>query len=143
MQAWTHHKGELKQNFPRLVQEAKAQLLHAEQAQPAAAQVQAQGGVDDNGMDNHSDEGARSDQEQPPLSPTLPSSSYTTLKPMTAIVASIRDELGLPESTSIPDTIAQSMAALGLLEVAGATSLKDKAVRVAQELNIAITRIDL
>ena len=59
------------------------------------------------------------------------------LKPIALIVARIKSELVLPAATSIPDTLAQSMSALGLAAVATMT-LKDKAVRVAKELNIDI-----
>ena len=59
------------------------------------------------------------------------------LKPVLAILALIKSELGLPEVTSMADTIAQSTILLGLA-LADTMPLEEKAVRVARELNIAI-----
>ena len=60
------------------------------------------------------------------------------LKPIATIAALIRSELDLPSATSISETISMSMSALELVAV-DTTTLKAKAIRVAQELDIPIT----
>ena len=55
--------------------------------------------------------------------------------PLCGIMASIRSELGHALSMPIHDVISQSASMLGL-DLAGAMTLKDKAICVARELNI-------
>ena len=69
--------------------------------------------------------------------PTTTKTRRPVLKPLAAIVASIKSELGLPSATSIPDTIAMGMSSLELA-VVGTMTLKDKAAQVARKLDIPI-----
>ena len=73
--------------------------------------------------------------------PTTTKTRLPVLKPLAAIVASIKSELGLPSATSIPDTIAMGMSSLELA-VVGTMTLKHKATQVARELDIPIVESD-
>ena len=61
------------------------------------------------------------------------------LKPIATIAALIKAELDLPSTASISDTISMSMSSLGMAAVGTTMTLKAKAIRVAQELDIPIT----
>ena len=60
--------------------------------------------------------------------------------PINEIVAMIKAELGLPSGMTMLDVIAQGMSLVGMDDNAGTMTLKDKAVCVARELNIATTK---
>ena len=148
MELWNSHKGLLFDNFSRLVHEAKAQQQEEEgpggrNGQQRSEEVQpvAQGheGADNNDNSLSDDgEGEGGAQEQAgSASVASRRASVPDLKPLPAIVALIKSELGLHPATSILDTISQSSSLLGLALVDPMT-LKDKAVRVARELNIPV-----
>ena len=156
MELWNSHKGLLFDNFSRLVHEAKAQQQEEEgpggrNGQQRSEEVQpvAQGheGADNNDNSLSDDgEGEGGAQERAGSAsvasrapPTTTNAPLPDLKPLTAIIASIKSELGLHPATSILDTISQSSSLLGLALVDPMT-LKDKAVRVARELNIPVTQ---
>merc|ERR1719231_1963807 len=58
-------------------------------------------------------------------------------QPIGQIVDTIKSELGMPPSTSIPEAVNAGMSSLGM-QPDSRTGLKDDAVRLAQELNIPI-----
>ena len=88
--------------------------------------------------DSEESKGSRLSTSRAPPTSTTTNARQPALKSITALVASIKSELGLPPATSIFDTISMGMSSLGLA-VTDAMTLKDKAIRLAQELGIPVT----
>ena len=144
LEAWQAHKATLKQNFSLLVKEVKAKSSE----QPvSAATGEHSGGMDDNSSaDSNSAAMTSSDGTAVPTTSQRSSSgdvssvppatnNHASGLPLSDIMASIRSELGHALSMPIHDVISQSASMLGL-DLAGAVTLKDKAICVARELNI-------
>ena len=149
LERWNAHKGFLKANYRRLVQEVKAQhrgehetgdqsdqQRMEEEPPPVAGRPHS---CNDGSEESN---GSRLDRTTSTSSASPTSSTMNTrqpaLKPIATIAALIRSELDLPSATSISETISMSMSALELAAV-GTMTLKAKAIRVAQELDIPIT----
>ena len=88
--------------------------------------------------DSEESKGSRLSTSRAPPTSTTTNARQPALKSITALVASIKSELGLPPATSIFDTISMSRSSLELT-VTDAITLKDMAIQVAQKLGIPIT----
>ena len=149
LELWNAHKGCLKKHFGRIVDEVRAQQREDHEngdqsgqqrpEPPPAAVVHSSCKGDSEGI-NGSRQGRSISSSTSRVSPTstLTNARQPALKPITALIASIKSELGLPPATSIFDTISMGMSSLGLA-VTDAMTLKDKAIRLAQELGIPVT----
>ena len=145
LELWNTHKGLLLKNFGRIVNEVKAQQQreqengdqsgqqHAEEQPPPVA-----GGHHHCNDDSEESKGSRLSMSRAPPTSTTTNARQPALKSITALVASIKSELGLPPATSIFDTISMSRSSLELT-VTDAITLKDMAIQVAQKLGIPIT----
>ena len=135
----------LKENFDRLVRQVRAQ----QQGEQTGADLTDQQRSEEpqlvtgrhGSLSACSEEGTGSPHCAVSAS-TMPSTTTIQAcrlvpKPLAAIIAAIKSELGLPSTTSIPNTISIGMSSLEL-EVAGTMTLKDKAAQLASELNIPI-----
>ena len=150
LELWNAHKGCLKKHFGRIVDEVRAQQREDHEngdqsgqqrpeEPPPAAVVHSSCKGDSEGS-NSSRQGRSISSSTSRVSPTsTPTNArQPALKSITALIASIKLELGLPPATSIFDTISMGMSSLGLA-VTDAMTLKDKAIRLAQELGIPVT----
>ena len=149
LERWNAHKGFLKANFRRLVQEVKAQRRGKQGTGDQSGQQRVEdeparvaGGrhsCNDGGEESNGSRLGRttSTSRTPPTRSTM-NTRQPALKPIATIAALIRSELDLPSATSISETISMSMSALELAAV-GTMTLKAKAIRVAQELDIPIS----
>ena len=71
------------------------------------------------------------------------SARHLSLKPITEIAALIQTDLGLPGNMTLAETMTNAMAQVFVgVTFDPAMTLKDKAVCVARELDIDITRRD-
>ena len=149
LERWDGQKGFLKANFRRLVQEVKAQRRGEQETGDQSGQQRVEdepppvaGGPHSCNDGIEESNGSRlgrttSTSRTPPTSSTT-NTRQPALKPIATIAALIRSELDLPSATSISETISMSMSTLELVAVDTMT-LKAKAIRVAQELDIPIT----
>ena len=148
--SWCLHKTALKSKFGGLVREVEAQRREqlavgdqergrnddgaanqsVEQRPPVAGPEGAGNGNDEDGHDGHVTTTTSS-------SSILPCAKITRLKPIAAILSSVRSELGLPPSATISDSISQVITLLGL-EIDHSMTIKDQVLSIARELNIAI-----
>ena len=151
LERWNTHKSFLKSNFRRLVQEVKAQHRREQETGDQSGQQRMEeappsvAGGSRHGCNDDSEESRNGPHQARTTSSSSASSTSTTtnarqpalkVKPIATIAALIRSELDLPSAT-ISDTISMSMSALELVAVDTMT-LKAKAIRVAQELDIPV-----
>ena len=151
LERWNTHKGFLKANFRRLVQEVRAQRRGEQENGGQSGQQRAEEepapvagrrhSCSDDSEESNGSHPARttSTSSAPPTTSTM-NTRQPALKPIATIAALIKSKLDLPSTASISDIISMSMSSLGLAAV-GAMSLKAKAIRVAQELDIPVTEV--
>ena len=144
LELWNTYKATLKMNFRGLLQEVKAlqRMGAAKQKSVRRGQLPVKGDLGglvcgSNGSMNEEERERTSSASRTPAK--YPNARQPVLKPMATIVGMIRSRLGMPSDKSISRTISQSMSTLGM-EDNRALTLKEKAVRVATKLNIAITQ---
>ena len=151
LELWNTHKGFLKQNFPRLVDEIKAQRRAEQETGDQSGQQRAEedppplaGGLSscndgrEESSGSHHQDRATSSSSAPPPNSTATNTGHPPLEPLGALVALIKSELDLPSAMPIADAISMSMSLLGLV-AASTMALNDKALLVARELDIPIT----
>ena len=154
LERWNTHKSFLKSNFRRLVQEVKVHEHRGEQEtgeQSGQQRMEEAPAPVTGGRHSRTDVSEECDGSGQACSTSSSSASPTStttsarqpalkVKPIATIADLIRSELDLPSATSISDTIFMSMSALELVTV-GTMTLKAKAIRVAQELDIPVTEV--